>query len=74
MLPVMELETALPPIETVPRHTGVGSKVEKRGEVADWVLDAQPVVFASYSSIPSALKRREKSENWQPGYERFPAA
>jgi hypothetical protein len=74
MFPVIALLTELPPIDTVPRHTGVGRRVEKVGEVAVSVLDAHPVVFASYSNIPSALKRREKSENWHPGYERLLAA
>jgi hypothetical protein len=63
MFPVIALLTELPPIDTVPRHTGVGRMVEKVGEVDVSTLDANPVVFASYSNIPSALKRREKSEN-----------
>jgi hypothetical protein len=64
----MLVETADPPIETVPRHTGVGSNVLNDGVGSLVVFDSQPVVFASYSSIPSALNFKEKSENWQPGY------
>ena len=68
MLPVMAVETGDPPIETVPRHTGVGRIVENVGVGAATTSDKKPVVFASYSSMPSALNFNEKSENWQPGY------
>ena len=67
MLPVIALETAEPPIETVPRHTGVGNTVENVGVGSATVLDGKPIVFVSYSNIPSALNLSEKSENWQPG-------
>jgi hypothetical protein len=63
----MEFDTAEPPIETVPRQTTVGRSVLNVGVGSATVDEAQPVVFVSYSSIPSALNFKEKSENWHPG-------
>jgi hypothetical protein len=70
----MAVDNGEPPTETVPRQTGVGSTVENDGEGVATTDDDQPVVLASYSNMPSALNFKEKSENWQPGYERTSTA
>lgn len=67
MLPVIAVETADPPIETVPCQTGVGRIVENVGVGVAADADMKPVVFVSYSNRPSALNFNEKSVNWQPG-------
>ena len=67
MFPDIADETGVPAMLTVPRQTGVGRTVENVGVGSETVEEANPVVFVSYSNMPSALNFSEKSENWQPG-------